>query len=50
MLFENGFYNRILLKTVIGGVSIVAFSISLHEQTPIKPSLLFSYIVGHLYF
>ena len=37
--------NRILLKPVLGGVRIVALSIISHES-----NLLFSYIVGSLYF
>ena len=41
--------SRIQLKLVLGGVRIVALSISSHEQS-IKPSRLFSYIVGSLYF
>ena len=37
-------------KTVLGGMRIVAPSTNFHEQTEIKPSLVFSYIVGSLYF
>ena len=40
--------SRIPLKPVLGGVRIVALSITSHDS--IKPGLLFSYIVGSLYF
>ena len=40
--------SRILLKPVLGGVRIVALSISSHADS-IKLSLLFSYIVGSLF-
>ena len=45
--------SRIPLNMVLGGMSIVALPISSHEQTKNRvywPSLLFSNIVGSLYF
>ena len=39
-----------MLTPVLGGVKNVALSISSHEKTQLKQSLLFSYIVGSLYF
>ena len=42
--------SRIQLKPVLGDVIIVSLSISSHEQTQYKPSMLFSYIDGSLYF
>ena len=42
--------SRIPLKPMLGGVRNVALFISSHEQIQLKPSLLFSNIVGSLYF
>ena len=48
-LFHLVLFNK--LKSVLGGVRIFALSISSHEQTQLNRfSLLFSYIVGFLYF
>ena len=38
------------LKPVIGGMRVVALSISSHKKTQKKTILLFSYTVGFLYF